>query len=200
MLLAYLAFTFVLVVTPGSTTAVVIRNTLDGGRAAGLAAAAGAALGNTSHATAAGLGLSLALVRWPGVLGLVRVAGGLYLAWLGLASLWRALHPPVPSVLDASAADRRRRSFREGLTVNLLNPAIVTFYLVAVPTFLPPGASGWYFAALAAVHVAMALCCHSAWAVAFEGLRGLLATPIARRILEATTGTALIVLAVTILS
>ena len=33
---AFLSFTFVFVATPGATTAVVVRNTLDGGRRAGL--------------------------------------------------------------------------------------------------------------------------------------------------------------------
>ena len=42
LLIAYLSFTFLLAVTPGATTAVVVRNTLAGGRGAGFAAAAGA--------------------------------------------------------------------------------------------------------------------------------------------------------------
>ena len=46
--LAYLSFTFILVVPPGSTTAVVVRNTLEGGRRAGYATALGAALANIS--------------------------------------------------------------------------------------------------------------------------------------------------------
>ena len=33
-LFAYLSLTFILVITPGSTTAVVVRNTLEGGRRA----------------------------------------------------------------------------------------------------------------------------------------------------------------------
>jgi threonine/homoserine/homoserine lactone efflux protein len=59
--LAYLSFTFVLVVTPGSTTAVVLRNTLDGGRRAGYATAVGAAAANSLIAISCGLGLSVLL-------------------------------------------------------------------------------------------------------------------------------------------
>jgi threonine/homoserine/homoserine lactone efflux protein len=201
MLLAYLTFTFVLVVTPGAATTVVIRNTLDGGRAAGLAAAAGAAVGNTSHATAAGLGLSLLLGRWPAVLGLIRVAGGLYLAWLGLVSFWRASRPSRSggALAPPMSPDQRRASFWQGLMVNLLNPPIITFYLVVVPSFMPAGGSGWYFAVLAAIHVSMAFCCHGAWAVAFDRVRELLTRPLSRRILEAATGVALLGLAVRVL-
>jgi threonine/homoserine/homoserine lactone efflux protein len=83
--------------------------------------------------------------------------------------------------------------------VNLLNPPIVTFYLVVVPSFVPAGASGWYFVALAAIHVAMAFCCHSAWAVAFHRVRDLVTRPRSRRILEGATGLALLGLAVRVL-
>jgi len=56
---AFFTFTFVLVVTPGSTTAVVVRNTLEGGRRAGYQTALGAALANITIAIACGLGLSV---------------------------------------------------------------------------------------------------------------------------------------------
>lgn len=42
-MIEYLTFTFILVVTPGSTTAVVVRNTLEGGRRAGYVTALAAA-------------------------------------------------------------------------------------------------------------------------------------------------------------
>ena len=89
--LAYFAFTAVLVATPGATTAVVVRNTLAGGRRAGMAAALGAAIGNTTHAVAAGLGLAVLVARWPDALTAIRIAGGVYLGWLGLRSLARAV-------------------------------------------------------------------------------------------------------------
>jgi threonine/homoserine/homoserine lactone efflux protein len=202
LLVAYLSFTFVLVITPGSTTAVVVRNTLTGGRTAGLAAAAGAAVGNTSHATAAGLGLGLVFARWPLALVVLRVAGAVYLAWLGVSSLYRVarfadgglqLLSNGPSrSLDPG---QRRGSFRQGFTVNILNPAIATFYLIVVPSFLPTGAPRWYFAFLAATHVALALVCHGFWVIALDQVRRLLSRPAARRALEAATGVALLALA-----
>jgi threonine/homoserine/homoserine lactone efflux protein len=200
VLVSYLLFTFALVATPGSTTAVVVRNTLTGGRAAGLATAAGAALGNTSHATAAGLGLALMLARWPAAFAVVRIGGGAYLAWLGLASLFRVIKHsdgglPLPAADGRAADPQRGRSFKQGLTVNLLNPAIVTFYLVVVPSFLPQGASRWSFVALAAIHVAMAFACHGVWAIAFDRVRRLFHRPVARRTLEAVSGIALVGLA-----
>lgn len=206
LLLAYLSFTFVLVVTPGSTTAVIVRNTLMGGRSGGLAAAAGAAVANTSHATAAGLGLAVVFARWPAALTAIRVGGAAYLAWLGGKSVFRALteHDGGLQMTAAGGAERRvanarAGSFRQGLTVNLLNPAIATFYLIVVPSFLPPSVPRWYFALLAGIHVAMAFACHGVWAVALDSLRRLFRPPLARRVLEGATGVALIGLAVRVL-
>jgi threonine/homoserine/homoserine lactone efflux protein len=201
---AYVTFTLILVVTPGSTTAVIVRNTLHGGRAAGLAAALGAAAGNTTHATAAALGLAVVFSRWPLALIALRVSGGCYLAWLGAKSVYNVTQHAdgglkMLSVEEATVSFQRRGSFRQGLTVNLLNPAIATFYLVVVPSFLPAAAPRWYFAALAAIHIGSALTCHGIWAVALDKLRSAFAPPVARRILEGATGVALLALAARIL-
>jgi threonine/homoserine/homoserine lactone efflux protein len=204
-LLTYLTFTFLLAVTPGSTTAVVVRNTLIGGRAAGLAAAAGAALGNTSHATAAGLGLAVIFARWPLALAGLRIAGAVFLAWLGARSVYRVVKHPDGGmrILAAneppSSGKPTDGSFRQGLAINLLNPSIATFYLVVVPSFLPAAAPRWYFAVLAAMHVAIAFACHGMWAVALDKLRQLFRAPLARRVLEGVTGLALLWLATRIL-
>ncbi len=204
--LAYLAFTAVLVATPGATTAVVVRNTLAGGRPAGLAAALGAAAGNATHAVAAGLGLAVLVARSPDWLAAVRVIGALYLGWLGARSLVRAvcLHDGGLPFLEggpmAFTPSDLGPSLREGLVVNLLNPAIVTFYLVAVPTFVPAGSSRGYYVLLAASHVLMALLFHAAWAAGLDRVRRSLARPMARRWLEGVTGTALVVLAAIIVT
>jgi threonine/homoserine/homoserine lactone efflux protein len=199
LLAAYLTFTFLLAVTPGSTTAVVVRNTLAGGRGAGFAAAAGAALANTSQATAAGLGLAVVFARYPSALVVLRLLGAMYLAWLGGNSIWRVVRHSENSLHlpDGEGATRKERaaSFRQGLTVNVLNPVVSTFYLVVVPSFLPSGAPRWYYAILAALHIAIALLCHGAWAVAFDRLRAFFTAPAARRTLEAATGVALLGLA-----
>ena len=137
----------------------------------------------------------------------LRIAGGAYLAWLGVESLYRVWKHrdgglrvlEVEATPSATSAHSYSNSVRQGLLVNLLNPAIATFYLVVVPSFIPAGAPPWYFALLAMIHVAMALVCHGAWAVALDRLRGAFHAAAARRALEAATGVALIVLAARVL-
>ena len=87
---AYLAFTTVLVITPGSATAIVVRNVLDGGRRQGMAAAFGAAAGNTSYALLSGLGLAAAFARAPLAFTILQITGTVYLTYLGVRSLWLA--------------------------------------------------------------------------------------------------------------
>jgi threonine/homoserine/homoserine lactone efflux protein len=189
--------TFVLVVTPGVTTAVVLRNTVEGGWRFGVATAAGAALANSTHAVAAGLGLALLFQRWPVGLALMRWSGAAYLAWLGVSSLQRSLGVRSQSEIRVPAAGSRgtHSSLRQGLAVNLLNPPIIVFYLVVVPTFLPPGAGRLAFAALASIHVTMAFACHVGWAFAFNRVRGLVRHPGPLRVLEVSAAIALLYLA-----
>jgi threonine/homoserine/homoserine lactone efflux protein len=203
LLLGYLSLTAALVITPGATTAVVVRNTLASGWRGGIAAAVGAALGNSTHATAAGLGLAVFVARIPALLVAIKIAGGLYLAWLGIASLKRivtgAALPISAAIISGKDTIAHHHAVREGFTVNLLNPPIATFYLAVVPTFVPQGASHGYYVQLASIHVCMAFVCHSIWALAMDRLRHWLTQPGARLTLEALTGAALLLLAARVL-
>lgn len=202
---AYLSFTFILVVTPGSTTAVVVRNTLEGGRRAGYVTALGAALANTTIATACGLGLSVLIAYWPGSLSAIKIGGALFLAFLGVSSLWRAWHQHdggIRMTLDPGTAPQRSHAgayFGDGLAINLLSPVIISFYLSVVPTFIPAGASRLYYPMLATSHVGMSLLCHSAWATGLDAMRRWFIAPWTRRALQTATGLALIGLAVRVL-
>ena len=204
-LLAYLSFTFILVVTPGSTTAVVVRNTLEGGRRAGYVTALGAASANTIIATACGLGLTALIAYWPGSVGAIRIGGAVFLAWLGLASLWRAGHHADGGIrmsLDPDNAPQRSHAgayFGDGLAINLLSPVIISFYLSVVPTFVPVGASRLYYPMLASSHVGLAFLCHSAWATGLDAMRRWFIAPWTRRMLQAATGLALIGLSVRVI-
>ena len=192
-LATYIGATIVFAATPGQSTAVVIQQTVDHGWRAGAAAAVGCAVANVAHATTAGAGLAVLTTRMPEALAVIRVAGGAYLVWLGGCSLWRALRPPVNAPLSPGSIGRE--AFGQGLVTNLLNPSIVTFYLVVVPTFIAPGDRASRFILLAAIHVAVAFACHNGWAGLFNQIGHLLHSVRARRIFDVCAGLALIGLA-----
>ena len=197
-MIEYLTFTFILVVTPGSTTAVVVRNTLEGGRRAGYVTALGAALANISIATACGLGLSVLIAFWPGSLSAIKIAGAAFLAFLGVSSLWRAWHQPDGGIRMSADPDNGPTEshvgayFGDGLAINILSPVIISFYLSVVPTYIPAGASRFYYTQLASAHVAMAFLCHSACVTGLEAMRRWFIAPWTRRALQTLTGLALI--------
>lgn len=203
LFLAYLSLTAALVITPGATTAVVVRNTLAGGWRGGVAAAAGAALANSTHAAVAGVGLAVVIARVPAVRLAIQLAGGLYLAWLGLGSARRLRQHdalPVTGTILSARNTGTHHAVREGITVNLLNPPIALFYLAVVPSFLPHPTPRGYYVQLAAIHVVMAFLCHSAWAFGLDRLRHGLGRPAARVALEVLTAGALFLLAGRVLS
>lgn len=198
---AFLTFTLVFVATPGATTAVVVRNALDGGRRAGLFAALGAATANATHATVARVAGAALLLMWPGALDAIRLAGGGFLAYLGLRGLWvlraqGALPLAMPTTGNTAS---HHRSFVEGLTVNLLGPVILTFYLAVVPTFMRPAWPPSAYVLLAASHVTMAFLCHSAWVLALHQMRAVFQRDGPRRALGLAASLAMLVLAARVL-
>ena len=182
-----------------------MRNTLEGGRRAGYVTALGAAIANSAIAIACGLGLSVLLAIWPGSLDAIRIGGALFLAWLGANSLWRAWSRPDGGItlsLDPSARPARSHAgayFADGLTINLLSPVIISYYLSVVPSFIPVGASRLYYSGLAATHVSLAVACHAMWAASLDAMRRWFVQPWRRRTLQAATGVALIALGIKVM-
>ena len=195
---SYLAVTVPLVLTPGASTAVVLRNSLAGGVRAGIATAVGTNVGSLCYGVLSAFGLALAARRWPSVWELLRLGGAVYLAWLGVRSLRRALHPPAPAK-DAIAKSRNRGPLAragEGFLTNALNPSIATFYLVILPQFIPPDLPSVRSALiLTGVHVSLASTWHLTWAAAGGTLAKSLTGNVAR-LFDGSTGVALLALAI----
>ena len=198
---AFAAITLPLVATPGPSTAVVLRNSIGGGVRSGVATAIGANTGSIGYGLLVAFGVSAALQRWPAVWVALRVAGPVYLAWLGLRSLARAWTYRQADERSPEIAARPSisRALFEGFITNALNPSLATFYLLALPQFIPRDAPFAKTAlTLTAIHVGMAMSWHLSWAAAGGTLAATLGRTRPRRVLEAITGVALLALAVKI--
>src|SRR6188472_648882 len=88
---AFVGIAALVIVTPGPDTALTIRNALLGGRAAGVATAAGVALGLAVWTVSASAGLAALLVASEPAFVAVKLAGAAYLVLLGATTLWHAL-------------------------------------------------------------------------------------------------------------
>ena len=193
----FVAVTAPLVMSPGPSTAVVLRNSIAGGARAGLFTAAGANSGSLCYGLLTAFGFAAALQRWPSAWLGLRWAGVGYLSWLGLVSLHRALRPHAAIV--AGRADQRGagwQSFSSGFLTNVLNPSLAAFYLIVLPQFVPRDAA---FASgamiLTAIHIAMAASWHTAWALAGGTLARVLSRQRPRQVLDVLAAVALLTLA-----
>jgi threonine/homoserine/homoserine lactone efflux protein len=197
-LLAFLGISMLVIVTPGPDTAVTIRNTLLGGRAAGLATALGVASGQMVWATATSVGIVALLVASEPLFLAVKYAGAAYLVWLGLQALRAAFRAsPRDPVERAPAMQplRTRTAFSQGLLSDLGNPKMAAFFTSLLPQFVPAGeASVAGLAALGLLFSLMTLLWLSGYALAIARIGNVLRRPAIRRTLEGITGAALIVL------
>ena len=82
-LAAFLAVSALVIATPGQDTALTVRNTLLGGRSAGVLTALGVAAGQATWTVATGVGVGALLVASQPAFLALRIAGGAYLVWLG---------------------------------------------------------------------------------------------------------------------
>jgi threonine/homoserine/homoserine lactone efflux protein len=119
------------VVSPGPDFAIVTRQSLAHGRAAGLWTAAGIGSGILFHVGYGLFGLSWLTRTWPTALWLIALAGAGFLIWIGGKALRAQALPDneadtVPTVDNGGGW---RRHFATGLATNVLNPKATLFFV-----------------------------------------------------------------------
>ncbi len=154
-----------LIVVPGPAVLYIVAQSIDGGRVAGLLSALGVAVGGLVHATAAAIGLSALLLSSATAFTAVKLAGAAYLIGLGLYTLFVRKEDPA----DEVRRERRlRRSFAQGVIVNVLNPKTALFFIAFLPQFVDrdAGSVAVQLLVLGLVFVALAVVSDSLWALA----------------------------------
>lgn len=135
LLLAFVAASLVLALTPGPAVVYIIARTVAQGRACGLSSVLGVALGNFANAVGAALGLAALFAVSSAAFTVVKWAGAAYLVYLGIR-MWRT----PAAVQDAGAAQAEAkplaRVFHDGFVVALLNPKTTLFFAAFLPQFL----------------------------------------------------------------
>jgi threonine/homoserine/homoserine lactone efflux protein len=139
MVWAFVPVAVVLSLTPGATTAMVVRSSLRGGVPAGVRTMAGNELGVFAWALLSVLGISALVAASAVAFTVLKALGAGVLVWLGVQSLRRSRSPDdtgapaLPGVL-------RPRAFRDGLVTALANPKLAVFFVALFPQFLHRGA------------------------------------------------------------
>lgn len=182
----------VLTLTPGVDTLLVVRNTTRGGWKDGAVSSLGICSGLFVHAAISAVGISIILLQTAWLFNALKLAGAVYLVWLGLGSLRRAATKNVttkPDSIAASQSVQLYRSFREGLLSNVLNPKTVIFYMAFLPQFIDPEQSAMVQSLfLASLHFAIAMVWQCILALFVARAHRSMASPMFGRVFDGVAG------------
>ena len=139
----FLVLCFLLTITPGADTALVLRSSMGGGRKLFVATICGICVGLLFHATMSSLGLSAVLQKSAKMYSIIKILGAGYLIYLGIRGLYEAwrMGQRTQNVSKSPGLDRQGLTsslteFRNGLLTNVLNPKVAVFYLTFLPQFV----------------------------------------------------------------
>ncbi|GAA3309737.1 LysE family translocator [Arthrobacter ramosus] len=204
-LMAFALTCVVVVLVPGPDFALVLKNAPRGPGSAATTAI-GIMVGNTVLALLAVLGVT-ALLGASEVLGnAIRIAGAVYLLYLGARALLEAFGRPRSQAGQATAPEPRlgfrgNSPFLQGMVSNLLNPKVAVFYLSLFPQFnlapLPPLGQ---HSLMAGIFLLTALVWYVLLVHALKRISSALARPRVKRIITGGSGTVLIGVGGTILT
>jgi threonine/homoserine/homoserine lactone efflux protein len=136
VLALFMAAALALNVTPGPDMLYVAARSTSEGRRAGILSAFAIATGTLVHIASVALGLTALLAAVPVAYDILRMAGAIYLVYLGMRTFLRkgfgddtSAPPPASSWTI----------FRQGVVTNVLNPKVALFFLAFLPQFVDPG-------------------------------------------------------------
>ena len=129
---AFVVAIIVFLLIPGPGNLALITSTGKGGMRGGLAATLGLILGDQVLMWLAVAGVAALLNTYPAAFNAVQWLGAAYLAWLGARML--LAKPGAAPILHI----KPRHYLRQALTITLLNPKAIVFYMAFFPLFVDP--------------------------------------------------------------
>jgi threonine/homoserine/homoserine lactone efflux protein len=131
----YLPAVLFLVLTPGPAILFTLNRSISFGRRAGFVTAAGLLSGTCILQVSAVLGVSAILQVSPIAYAALKIAGALYLVYLGVRTILGA-PPDLRDAAPAGPPRSWRQDYLGGLTTELLNPKTAMFYVSVLPQFV----------------------------------------------------------------
>jgi threonine/homoserine/homoserine lactone efflux protein len=133
-LFAWSALALIVTLTPGPDTLLVASHAARTSFRAGMAALAGIMTAVVFfYGSLIAFGALSILVAVPALFLAVKIAGAMYLAWLGAGMIWSAVRGRRGEA-QAKPLDLKQ-PYSQGFLTNALNPKIAMFYLAALPQF-----------------------------------------------------------------
>lgn len=120
-------------ITPGADTIYILTRSAVGGRKKGIVSALGICTGILIHTVFAALGLSAILAGSKLLFNIMKFAGALYLALMGIKAL---LSKNSLIGNDNAHNSSLWQTYRQGVLTNALNPKVALFFLALLPQFV----------------------------------------------------------------
>jgi threonine/homoserine/homoserine lactone efflux protein len=172
-LAAFALASLILIVIPGPGVLFIVGRALAHGRRTALATACGHAAGNYVVAAFVAVGLGTMLQRSAQVFDIVKVAGALYLIWLGIYAIRH--RKDLAGALETAAPAPRSgwRAAWDGLVVGLTNPKAFILFGAILPQFVhrTAGHVPAQMLILALVAISIGVTSDSTWALAASSVR-----------------------------
>ncbi|MFC4104111.1 LysE family translocator [Paenibacillus xanthanilyticus] len=125
---------------PGADTMYVLGRSVTQGRKAGVYSVFGIVSGALIHTLFVACGLSVILMKSMLAFNVIKLAGVVYLVYLGIRMFLDRSSPA--SIEEGGRPGSVRGVFMQGILTSLMNPKVSLFFLAFLPQFLAPGASG----------------------------------------------------------
>ena len=124
--------------SPGPSLAVVVQNTLSGGRLQGVITGISQGFGIVIWAGLTAGGIGLLITQQPALFNGMRYAGAALLVYLGVRSLRSTTG--AAEVLQVSSRAASASAARDGFLIAIMNPKIALFFLALFSQFVRPNA------------------------------------------------------------
>ena len=126
--------------SPGPSLAVILRNTLSGGRTQGIMSGIGHGLGITFYAIVAVSGLVAIFNTIPVFFSVAQIAGSFFLIWLGGKMIISFFKKDYAANENMPSKNSVHQGFLEGFLIAFLNPKIAAWLLALFSQFVQPEA------------------------------------------------------------
>jgi threonine/homoserine/homoserine lactone efflux protein len=173
----FLVAALVLALLPGPSIFYVATRALAAGRLEGVASGAGTGLGGMVHVVAGAAGVSALVLASAKLFALLKLAGAVYLVWMGVGMVWAARRDAAVLGAVQPVTQGRGRALRDGIIVEAFNPKTAAFFLAFLPQFvdISRGHVALQFAWLGLVSVGLNTLADLMVALAAGAVRGVLA-------------------------
>jgi len=126
--------------SPGPSLAVILRNTVSGGRTQGIMTGIGHGLGITFYSVVAITGLVTMLKTVPNFFLISQIIGSLFLIFLGAKIIFSSIGDERHNRRPKRSTISKRIGFSEGFLIAFLNPKIAVWLLALFSQFIHPNA------------------------------------------------------------